>query len=515
MIQLPILLIIVFIISLILNYLEFHKKKNAMEIVNDMGIGWNLGNTFECYGDYKEIKIPDDQITLWGNIVPTKQMIVNIKKYGFKTIRIPITWMYFMDSSGKVNLDWMFRIKEVVNWTITENMYCIINIQYDGNEGNWLNKGLKSKEKYIFLWTQIANEFQNFDEHLIFESMDNSPFYVGENYDFETLFILNQLFVDIIRNSGGNNKFRLLIISGANSEIDLTCSSEYKMVNDSFNIIAVSMHYFLPKEFTLEPDDNPWISVIDGVTYIDKPITTWGTENDYNEMFTNFETIKEAFIDKGIPVIITGTSVLTEQRKEQESIREFLFAEFSMSGSYNGIMSCLWDNSKKGSGDMNYYDRENDKWYDEKIGENFIKISKGKYLKLIDFYEVKNIETVTSTTNEGYMKIKIGIRKIINIIFNANIEKDKVIYSGFGVVSYDKNGVFFGDHILAMNGKKEYDGSYTYTLDGTKRDYNDYIEIQKWGGEEYISFNYFSIIFEQNYIIFDYNSYKKSLKYIY
>ena len=35
---------------------------------------------------------------------------------------------YFIDESGKVNSNWMARVKEVVDWIIYYNMYCIINV---------------------------------------------------------------------------------------------------------------------------------------------------------------------------------------------------------------------------------------------------------------------------------------------------------------------------------------------------------------------------------------------------
>ncbi len=40
-------------ISVIITFFSFQTKKNALEIVNDMGIGWNLGNTFEVIIEIK------------------------------------------------------------------------------------------------------------------------------------------------------------------------------------------------------------------------------------------------------------------------------------------------------------------------------------------------------------------------------------------------------------------------------------------------------------------------------
>ena len=49
---------------LILGLLSLSFQKTAIETVNDMGLGWNLGNTFDCFGTWKQIKVPDDQITI-------------------------------------------------------------------------------------------------------------------------------------------------------------------------------------------------------------------------------------------------------------------------------------------------------------------------------------------------------------------------------------------------------------------------------------------------------------------
>ena len=94
-------------------------------------------------------------------------------------------------------------------------------------------------------------------------------------------------------------------------------------------------------------------------------------------MISNFELLKNHFIDKGIPVIIGQVGVLTEEKKEKESIEDYLFFEFALSSDYIGIMSCLWDTSQRSAGDMNYYNRDNDIWHNQNIKSNFKKISKG------------------------------------------------------------------------------------------------------------------------------------------
>ena len=164
--SLPYILITIILLSLIFNYLSMISNKNSFEIVRDMGIGYNLGDTFDNY-DYNidKINTPEEQITLKGNTLPTKNMIKKIKKYGFKTIRFPVTWLYFLDDYGNINSDWMLLVKEVVDLIIKEDLYCILNVYHDGYYNNWLSLGIEAKGKYFNLWTQIANEFKDYNTY--------------------------------------------------------------------------------------------------------------------------------------------------------------------------------------------------------------------------------------------------------------------------------------------------------------------------------------------------------------
>ena len=214
---LPAILMGSLIISLTLSLMSVYSKKSSMEIAKEMGIGYNLGNLFECYSDSEKIITPNDQITLLKNPIPTKKMITSIKKSGFKTIRFPITWTHFIDDYGNINPDWMKRIKEVVNWIIDSSMYCIINIHNDATQDNWIFQEKNAIDKYINIWKQISNEFKIYDEHLIFESMNEVECKSPEDKDnINTLLNnLNQVFVNTVRNSSGYNYDRLLLVSGS------------------------------------------------------------------------------------------------------------------------------------------------------------------------------------------------------------------------------------------------------------------------------------------------------------
>ena len=508
--NLNIILIITVLLSVLFTYLSLITKKTAFQIVNEMEYGYTMANAFECYDSNMKIDNPNDQITLWGNEIPTKEIFIKLKKYGFKTIRFPVTWMHFMDESGKVDLKWMSHVKQIVDWIMNYNMYCIINVHHDGAPNNWLTKGEAAKEKFIFLWKQIANEFKAYDEHLIFEGM-NDIRYSGD-YNFTLLFLFNQAFVDIVRSSGGYNKDRLLILSGANKDIDLICSKNYKIPIDPSNKLAISIHFYVPVYFTVEKDDDPWYTVDEnGVKVITIPMTKWGNKNDYNEMFSVFERLKETYINKGIPIVITEIGVLTEQEKEIESIREYLFFFFLMSASYNGLMTCLLDESNRENGDMNYFDRINYKWFDQKIGENFKRIYRGNFIKPTDYYLSSNKETVTDLSVGGTINLKIGKKKVLKVIFNVEMLTNQLWRAGFGICSLDKSGAGFGIKVSGSEGKRQYDGSYTFTFDASNSDINEIVEIQKWWGSNETIINYLTVEFNQSYTVFNYYSYRSDL----
>ena len=507
----PILITIV-IVSLLFNYLYYISKKTPIDFVNDMGIGYNLGNLFDCYSTTEEIKTPDEQITLWGNSPPTKQLINYLKKSGFKTIRFPITWLHFMDQSGKVNPLWISRVKEVVKWIIDAHLYCILDIHNDAIEGNWLSEGITSKNKYKYLWEQIANEFKDFDDdYLLFEALNVAEYWNNGIYDYKTLFNLSQTFVDTVRSSGGKNKERLLVLSGAKKDIDLTCSGDYIIPKDPSNKLAISVHYYFPETFTLESDRNPWTFIQNSIVYEIPPLTKWGDEGHYNDMIKHFENLKKFFTDKGIPVIITEIGVLTEELKDINSIRNYLYALFTLSSDYNGFMACLWDTSNRNFGNMNYIDRNTNQWYNEKIRSDFKKISKGKYVKIMDYFIYSFSKTISSKDSDGNMYIKIGKKKVLKVIFNAFISTSNYTNIKFALCSDDEHGNWKGDPFFLRDGKKEYDGSYTFTLDVKDKEYYDFVQTDVWEGKEFVTFNYFTAEFNETEISINFDAYKSAL----
>ena len=110
---------------------EAVSEKSAIDIVNDMGSGWNLGNTFDAHSvNWLDPLTVNGFETAWGNPTTTKAMISTISDYGFETVRIPVTWSQFTDSDYYVDEDFLSRVKQIVDWCQDESMYAIIDMHW-------------------------------------------------------------------------------------------------------------------------------------------------------------------------------------------------------------------------------------------------------------------------------------------------------------------------------------------------------------------------------------------------
>ena len=205
---------------------DFEKAKDA---VTNMGVGWNLGNTLDANDGSKTWTTTEQHETCWGQPVTKPELMKMMAEAGFNTIRVPVTWYQEMDANGKVNDAWMKRVKEVVDYVIDNGMYCILNVHHDtGADSNtfksWLKASSKNytanKDKYEYLWKQIAEEFKDYDQHLLFEAYNemldekstwNEP--VDKTDGYKAINDYAKSFVTTVRNTGGNNKDRNLIVN--------------------------------------------------------------------------------------------------------------------------------------------------------------------------------------------------------------------------------------------------------------------------------------------------------------
>ncbi|MBQ9898426.1 MAG: cellulase family glycosylhydrolase [Ruminococcus sp.] len=361
-------------------------SQSAIDLVNDMGLGWNLGNTFDCWG----VKSWASQTeTGWGNSVPSEDTIKAIQATGFDSVRIPVTWYENTDSSTfDIDDAYLARVKKTVDYCIDNGMYAIINMHWDWESGGslWLNKGEAALPQYKAMWTEIANYFKDYDEHLVFESMNEVTF------DYSVLNNFNQSFVDLVRATGGNNSSRLLLLAGSNTDMTKTMNSSFVVPDD--DMVAVSIHYYNPPTFCVANQSSTW-----GYS------STWGSDTEINTVYNDFAKMKSYFVDKGVPVIIGEYGVLTNGGKDSSSILKFLETVAKTGLSTDGISTFLWDSGN--CGDMQFFDRNNGKWFDSSVESIYRTLSNSTDVYTVDWVdaEYEQVEDKNGDLVDGAWRI--------------------------------------------------------------------------------------------------------------
>jgi len=299
------------------------------QVVKDMGLGINLGNTFDSEGSNE-----NNYETAWGSPKITKAMIDGYANAGFKTVRIPVRWTNLMtgnNTGGTYTISTVLldRVEEVLNWVLDNGMYAIINIHHQ----NWIKEkfptdSAECMKKYTRIWEQVSDKFKNHSGYLILESMNEEGIWLdvwtdmysngttGKARAYGLLNAINQKFVDIVRSSGGNNANRHLLIAGYDTNIDRTSDPMFKMPTDSKNRQAVSIHYYDPFGFTHLEHDESWA----------KMLTTWGTDADRDELTRNMDKLKTNFVNKGTPVIVGEYGFASKVDRGAEEIRKYTLA---------------------------------------------------------------------------------------------------------------------------------------------------------------------------------------------
>ncbi len=324
------------------------RDMTTMEIVTDMGIGINLGNTFESCGDWIDQwgdGTPNAYETAWGSPTVTKELIEGYADAGFGVLRIPVAWSNMMakDGSYTIHPDYMARVTQVVDWALDADLYVILNLHWDGG---WLeelpNDYNGCMNKYKAIWTQICAAFSTYGDHLMFESQNEELGWssvwnqwggtTGKEESYGYVNAVNQAFVDVVRGAGGNHAQRHLLISGYNTDITLTCDPLFQMPRDPAGRCALSVHYYTPAGFALLTEDASW----------GKASYTWGTQAEYDELQYYINMLETRYTSQGVPVII-GEYGCPKENKEEASVRRFLTAVCEAALAKQGICPVMWD----------------------------------------------------------------------------------------------------------------------------------------------------------------------------
>ena len=316
-----------------------YNTMNGEEVIQEMTIGWNLGNTFDA---------PEGE-TSWGNPVTTKEMIQTLYDLGFRTLRIPISWHRHVSPSPEYTIDEAFleRVKTVVDYGLETGMYVIINSHHDNDIYMPTPENREQGVTYLSaIWTQIAEAFEYADHHLIFQTM-NEPRVVGSSYEWnidtgnedclaaiEVVNALNQSALDAIRATGGRNTDRFVIISPYAANNMAVMLDRFRMPEDSAeNKLILSVHAYTPYNLCLN---------------IHSDEDTFGM-NHLAEIKGFMKKVNYRYVQKGIPVIIDEMGIIN---KNNPDARYAWAKAYIAAAKEYGMVCCWWDNGEvNGSGE--------------------------------------------------------------------------------------------------------------------------------------------------------------------
>lgn len=323
----------------------------AMEFVKNMKAGWNLGNTLDAHSGSGNAGLTSEQS--WGNPVTTKEMITEVKNAGFETIRIPVTWHNHLEreegsDTFTISSEWLDRVQEVVDYAYDNEMYIILNIHHDTVEDAYYpdSAHYDQSENYIrTVWEIVADRFRDYDQHLIFESM-NEPRLVGNSYEWnfqesakeckdsaDCINKLNQVFVDTVRASGGNNAGRYLMVPGYAASLAGVTTDLFVLPTDSAeNKLIVSTHAYTPYNFALQSQSES------GAT--DSFPAEGGPGKSDIDYLVN--SLYRKFVSQGIPVVMGEYGARNKNNNLQDRVN--YYAYYVAAARAKGITCCVWDN---------------------------------------------------------------------------------------------------------------------------------------------------------------------------
>lgn len=333
---------------------------SAAELIAEMGTGWNLGNTMDS---------EEGGETGWGNPVTTKEMIDEVHRAGFDTLRIPTTWKNSMGEAPDYTVDgeWLKRVEEIIGYALENDMYVILNTHHDTD---WIKPQYEDieavKVQFAALWTQIAEYFKDYGDHLIFEGL-NEPRIIGGANEWnggteegrDCLNQLNDVFVKTVRATGGNNETRTLLITTFAAQPAASGVSALIVPDDKY--VGVSIHAYTPYRFTYDSVGESWnTAVFDG--------------SCASEIDSLFAGLNEAFISKGIPVIITEYGSVSKMIDKTwyitntEEVAKWAKHYVSAAEKY-GIPCVWWDNGYHKSGNelFGIFNRSELTWYEPEV----------------------------------------------------------------------------------------------------------------------------------------------------
>lgn len=301
------------------------------ELISAMGMGWNAGNTMEMpNGEYG-----------WQQPILQKELFVKIKELGFDTIRIPMSWNFHVSKAPDYTIkpERLVRVRQVVDQALEAGLIVIINSHHDNSMYTPTPENAENAVNFVGrIWAQIAEEFRDYDNNLIFESM-NEPIIKGYHHEWcyfedckdcidkaDVIKRCNEVFVKNVRDAGGRNTDRYLIIKSCAPVPGNAVKIIKELPEDTAqNKILVGVQEYCPNELCL---------------FNDMSNTKF---NDYvkGRLTENFDKLYNTFVSKGIHVVYCEMGITNKNNPDDR----YEWAKFHVSETKKrGIACVLWDN---------------------------------------------------------------------------------------------------------------------------------------------------------------------------
>jgi endoglucanase len=326
----------------------------SVEFAKEMVPGWNVGNSLEAIGGE----------TAWGNPKINQQLIDSVKAAGFKSIRIPVAWSKFTDTTNyTIDTNWLNRVEEVVNYVLNDSMYAIINEHWDGGwqQPTYADSAYVN-HRLAVMWKQIAIHFRDYNDHLLFAGMNEvavtndygSP--TTERATVENGFC--QTFVNTVRSTGGRNVYRYLVVQGYRTDINATVGYFAIPTDVTENRLMVEVHYYDPYNFTLNTGSGYTTQWGNNATI---KTDTWANESYADNQFLKMDT---TFINHGYAVILGEYGVVARLNLGSDSLnavcagyRLYYMQYITHSMFTHGLVPLYWDNGYTGNNGMGIFNR--------------------------------------------------------------------------------------------------------------------------------------------------------------
>ncbi len=331
------------------------RKISSKQLLSQLGSGVTLGDSFTARGLPEGSQIADYE-TYFNNPVITKPLIDSYKRAGFSAVRIPICWSDHIDENGVVDVAFLDRISEIIDYCVDNYLYCIINSQ---NDQNWLTTKeanfSATKAKFTQMWTDIANRFKGYNDWLLFEGI--SDVLKAENdksqpskSDYKIANKLNQIFVDTVRKTGGNNAKRHLVVSTYGAFVDSASLSAFSVPKDTAkNKLIAKVNVYIPSAFCLDESTK----------------NIWGSSEDKQYLESVLGAINERFTKLKIPVIIGEFGAVDKGNASARAT----YAKHVVSTAYNYYIVCFWNDN---GGNMKIFDRRSSDVYNTNIVNSLV-----------------------------------------------------------------------------------------------------------------------------------------------